>query len=85
MAARLLGLRVRIPLGRGCASLVSVVCCQVEVSAMGRSLVHGSSIESGVSECYREASISRLPWPSTGCCAITNISIFYTNSSCVRD
>ena len=25
--------------GRGCLSLVSVVCCQVEVSASGRSLV----------------------------------------------
>ena len=31
--------------------LVSVVCCQVEVSARGRSLVQGSPIECGVSEC----------------------------------
>jgi hypothetical protein len=31
--ARLLGLRVRIPLGHESLSHVSVVCCQVEVSA----------------------------------------------------
>jgi hypothetical protein len=41
-AARLLGLRVRIPQGYGCLSLVSVVCCQVEVSATGWSLVQRS-------------------------------------------
>jgi len=34
-AARLLGLRVRIPPGHGCLSLVSVVCCQVEISELG--------------------------------------------------
>jgi hypothetical protein len=35
-AARLLGLRVRIPPGgHGHLSVVSVVCCQVEVSASG--------------------------------------------------
>ena len=28
-AARMLGLRVRIPPGAGCLSVVSVVCCQV--------------------------------------------------------
>jgi hypothetical protein len=37
-------------------SLVSVVCCQVEVSATGRSLVQRSPTECGVSECDREAS-----------------------------
>ena len=42
-AARLLRLWVRIPpVGHGCLSVVSVVCCQVEVSATGRSLVQGS-------------------------------------------
>jgi hypothetical protein len=35
VAARLLGLWVRILPGRGCLSLVSVMCCQVEVSASG--------------------------------------------------
>ena len=34
-AARLLGLWVRIPPGHGSLFLVSVVCCQVEVSALG--------------------------------------------------
>jgi hypothetical protein len=31
--------------GHGCLSLVSVVCCQVEVSASGRSLVQRSPTE----------------------------------------
>ena len=37
------------------ASDVSVVCCHVEVSASGRSLVRRSPTECGVSECDREA------------------------------
>jgi hypothetical protein len=32
-AAHLLGMRVRIPPGHGCLSLVVIVCCQVKVSA----------------------------------------------------
>ena len=44
-----------------------VVCCQVEVSATGRSLVQRSPTECSVSECNREASIMSRPWP-TGCC-----------------
>jgi hypothetical protein len=44
-------------LGHGCLSLVSVVCCQVEVSATGWSLVQRSPTECGVSNvCDREAS-----------------------------
>jgi hypothetical protein len=35
---------------------VSVVCCQVEVSATSWSLVQRSPTECGVSECDREAS-----------------------------
>jgi hypothetical protein len=42
--------------GHGCLSLVSVVCCQVEVSATIWSLVQRSPTECGVSECDREAS-----------------------------
>ena len=38
-AVRFLGIAVRIPLGHECLSLVNVVCCQIEVSATGRSLV----------------------------------------------
>jgi hypothetical protein len=41
--------------GHGCLSVVSVVCCQVEVSATGWSLVQRSPTECGVSECDREA------------------------------
>jgi hypothetical protein len=56
-AARLLGLWVRIPPGHGCLSLVSVVCCQVEVSATSWSLVQRSPTECGVSKkCDHEAS-----------------------------
>jgi hypothetical protein len=44
-----LGLRVRILPGTSCLSLVSVLCCQVEVSAMDRSFVQGNSTECDVS------------------------------------
>ena len=40
--------------GYGCLSVVSVVCCQVEVSVSGRSLVQRSPTECGVSECECE-------------------------------
>ena len=65
VAARLLGLRVRIP-PRTWTSVVSVACCQVEVSATGRSLVKRSPADCGVSEFDREALIMRRPWPSKG-------------------
>jgi hypothetical protein len=43
--------------GHGCLSFVSVVCCQVEVSESGRSLVQRSPTECGVSsECDLENS-----------------------------
>jgi len=42
--------------GHGCLSLVTVVCCQVEVSVTSWSLVQRSPSECGVSnECDREA------------------------------
>jgi hypothetical protein len=45
------------PTGGMDLSVVSVVCCQVEVSATGWSLVQRSPTESGVSKmCDREAS-----------------------------
>jgi hypothetical protein len=65
--ARLLELRVRIPQGRGgdgYLSLVSVLCCQAEVSATGRSLVQRSTIECGVSQCDLEMSTTRRPRPT---------------------
>jgi hypothetical protein len=47
---------VRIPPGHGCLHLGRVVCCQVEVSAKGLSLIQRSPTEYGVSnECDREA------------------------------
>jgi hypothetical protein len=42
VTVRLMGLRVRIPLERGCMSFVSVVCCQVEFSVTGRLLMQRS-------------------------------------------
>jgi hypothetical protein len=44
-AAGLLGLRVRIPPWAWMVVFVNVVCCQVEVSATGRSLVQRRPIE----------------------------------------
>jgi len=52
-AVRLMGLRVQFP-PEGMNIyffLVSVLCCEVEVSATGRSLVHRSPTECGMSEC----------------------------------
>jgi hypothetical protein len=46
-------------LGHGCLSVVSVVCCQVEVSATSWFLVQRSPTDCGVSECDREASMKR--------------------------
>jgi hypothetical protein len=43
----------------GCLSLVSVVCCQVEVSAVGWLLLRRSFTECGVSECDVETSTTR--------------------------
>jgi hypothetical protein len=56
--------------GHGCLSLVSVVCCQVEVSVSGWSLVQRSPTQCGVSECDHEALILKRTWPTRGCCAI---------------
>jgi len=46
------------------------VCCQVEVSTSGRSLVQRSPVECGVSECDHESSkMSRLR-STGGCCVL---------------
>jgi len=52
--------------GQGCLSVLSVVCCQVEVSAAGWSLVQRSPTECEVSECDRESSIMSGPCPTGG-------------------
>jgi hypothetical protein len=51
-------------------SFVSVVCCQVDVSASGWLLVQRSPIECGVSECDVEASVMRWPWSARACCSM---------------
>jgi hypothetical protein len=66
-AAPPLELWVRIPPKSGCLSLVSVVCCQVVVSATGWSLVQRSPTEYSVTECHSEASTWRHR-PATVCC-----------------
>ena len=50
--------------GHGCLSPVSVVCCQVDVSATGRAPVHRSPTECGGSERDHEASKMRRLWPT---------------------
>jgi len=50
----------------GFSCVPCVVCSQVEVSASGWSLVQSSPTECGVSECDREASLMRRPWPARG-------------------
>ena len=42
------------------------VCCQVEFSATGRSLVPKSVTESGASRCDLEASVMRRSWSTRG-------------------
>jgi hypothetical protein len=64
-----LELRVGIPPGKW-MSVVSDVCCMVEISELGRTLVRRSTIESGVSECDGGDSIMMMTWPTRGCCAM---------------
>jgi hypothetical protein len=67
-AAHLLELWVRIPPGASMyLCLVSVVCCQVEVSASGWSLVQRNPTDCGLSEYDREASILKRSWPTRAC------------------
>jgi hypothetical protein len=61
----------------GCPSLVSVVCSQIDVSALGWSPFQRSSTDCGVSECDREATITRRSWFTRGCCAMKNKVEFY--------
>ena len=53
--------------GYGRLSLVSVVCCQVEVSASGWSLFQRSPSKCDVSEFDHESSIMWRPWTNGGC------------------
>ena len=55
--------------------LVSIACCQVEVSVTGQSLVQRSPTESGVSECDLETLTVRRPYPTRGCRAMKKIHL----------
>ena len=78
-AASLLGLRVRIPPGAS-FSVVSVACCQVEVSAMGRSPVRRSPTECGMSECDCETSIMTRHWHIRSCRAMEKENVNIGNN-----
>jgi len=78
-AASLPGLRVRIPLGTG-MFVVIVVCCQVEVSATGWSLVRRSPTDCGVSECNRGTSTIRRSRSEWGCQVMTKRNSFQQGS-----
>ena len=54
--------------GYGCLSLVSVVSCQVQVSATGRSIVQRHRLWRAIF-CDLETSRTRRPWPELGCWA----------------
>ena len=78
-AVRFLGLRVRIPPRHGCLSVVTVVCCRVEVSATGRSLIQSSPTEYGASQCDLETSTMSKPRPTGGCRAMKKKYIKYAD------
>jgi len=66
-AARLLRSWVRIPQWHGCFSVVSVVCCQVEVSANELITCPEESYRLWcVVVCNLETSRMRRPWPALG-------------------
>jgi hypothetical protein len=60
--------------------VVSVECCQVEVSALGCSLVQRSPTDCGVTECDRKTSIIRSSWPTVGCCVMEKCPNIHCNS-----
>ena len=69
--------------GHGCLSLVSVACCQAEVSATGRSLVQKIPTDCGMSAYDCEATVIRRHWPARGCCVTgegCSISFDYTEN-----
>ena len=65
--ARLLGLLIRIPMRAWlCISLLSIVGCQAEASALGWSLVRRSR-----TKCvFVVRMIVRRPWSTKACCAL---------------
>jgi len=70
-AACLLGLQFWIWQGAWGLCHVTVLCYQVEVSALGWSPVQRNPTECDVSECDHEASNMSRPWPTRGCCLMS--------------
>ena len=70
--------------GHSCLSLLSVVCRHVKFSGSEWWLVQSSSTECGMSECDRETSTTRSPWPDGGsrACGVNKKStqIFYNTN-----
>jgi hypothetical protein len=60
----------RIPPRNGCLSLVSDLCCHVEVLTLCRPLVQMNPTKCGVSGCDRKALTMRKCWPTQGCWAV---------------
>ena len=58
------GRSLRIQPEAVCLPVVSVACCQVEVSGVGAGHWSRGVLPCGVSECDREALIMRGPWPT---------------------
>jgi len=76
--ARLLRFWFRKPPGHGCMSIVSDVCCRVEVSATSWSLVQRSSTDCGAALCDIETSWMRKPWPTWGFCTKNKQTYIHT-------
>ena len=66
--------------GHDCLSLVVVVCCQVELSSTGWSLVQRSPTECDASECDRGTSTIRGPWRTRGCGTMTKSNNIYDDN-----
>ena len=62
--------RFESPLKHESLSPVNVVCCHVKDSASGWSLAQRIPTDCDMSQCDRETSITRTPWPTGGCCAM---------------
>jgi hypothetical protein len=67
-AARMLGLRVRTPQKFGCLFLLSVVCCELEVSATSWLLLQRGPTDCGMSLRDPENLRMRRLWPTLVCC-----------------
>jgi hypothetical protein len=62
-------------------SVVSVLCCQLEVNVSGRTLIQRNPTGRGVSEYDRVSSIMRMRWHTRGCCVMEKIE---GEETCVR-